>query len=59
MVCRDLASLEACVWEGCGTQLLGQRTNSTKVSKLLDNVPQFLVIKIIKINYSNIKMLTI
>ena len=43
MTCRDLASLEESVWEGCGTLLLTQRTNSTKVTKLLENIPQFLV----------------
>ena len=31
------------MWEGCGTLLLTQRTNSTKVTKLLENIPQFLV----------------
>ena len=43
MTCRDLGSLEESVWEGCGTLLLTQRTNSTKVTKLLENIPQFLV----------------
>ena len=40
---RDLSSLEECVWEGCGGLLLTQRTTSTKVSKLLEAVPQLLV----------------
>ena len=43
MVPRELGSLEESVWEGCGTLLLTQRTNSTKVTKLLENIPQFLV----------------
>ena len=40
---RDLSSLEESVWEGCGGLLLTQRTTSTKVSKLLEAVPQYLV----------------
>ena len=31
------------MWEGCGGLLLTQRTTSTKVSKLLEAVPQHLV----------------